>query len=197
MDTNFNEQDSLRVINEMISTARGNLQRGAGKYFVLWGYVICITALLHFVLQLDGFDDVSMPINVLWMASYTVGFGTTFALAFINRKNILVQTYTDRIVCAIWVGFGCSAVFLNLFFGSALQWFTYPVILVLYSFALSVSAKAYRFNWMYISVAVSVICTCTYKFIPPLYYPIPMAIALFCGNIVPGHMLNYKAIKNA
>lgn len=195
MEKEFNEQDSLRVISEMINTARGNLQKGAGKYFILWGYVIFVTTLLHLVFA-NSQADCNKEADKIWGVAYAIGFIMNFIFALKDRKNVLTLTYTDRIVNSIWIGFGFAASSLGFMFGAKLKFDVYPMILVLYTAALFVSARAYRFQWMYIPVAICIFCVLSYKFIPTSYFPLPMGIALLSGNIVPGHILNYKAKRN-
>lgn len=191
----FTELDSFNVINEMINTARGNLRKGAGKYFILWGYIVVITSLVHFFINKLNISNASQSGNI-WLVSFVLGI--IFSIIFIvrDRKTSIVQTYTDKIVGYTWVGFVFSIIFIGFFLNGKYGLFIYPAITFMYTFALYISGAAYKFKWMFIFVGISFVCTVLYKFIPTAYYPLPMAVAILGGNIISGHILNYKAKKH-
>lgn len=192
METKFSHEDSLRVINEMISTAKGNLHKGAGNYFLLWGYLTFLTSVTHFLLI--NFTDMDKgKTGVVWLFTMVLGGIITSIMAFRDSKKITAFTYTDLIVSRIWTGFMFCIVLL--IFGSRLGWNIYPAITFIYMFALYISSVAYQLKWMYISVALCFVCLILYNFVPISYYPLLMAGAMLVGNIAPGHLLNFKAKK--
>lgn len=195
-NSNFNEQDSLKLISQMINTARGNLKKGAGKYFILWGYVIFIPSILVFVSYMTKFGLGGKIANNLWFIAYVLGAILTVYFIFKDRKKEIVKTYTDSIIGSIWIGFGISVFVLMIVFMYMQKGaYTYPSILFLYTYALFISSKVYKLKMMYLSVLVCALCTLSFIFIPFPYYPLSMAIAMLCGNIIPGHLLNKMANK--
>lgn len=191
----FNEQDSLRIISNMISEARGNLQRGAGKYLILWGYIVFLASVLHFAAIMKDLQYGADMSNWIWLIATVIGAIITIVLIVKDRKQKLVSTYTDTITSSVWCAFGISAFTLAFLLSGKAGVYIYPAILFIYTFSLFISAKAYKFRWMYLPVVICITCVLSYKFIPFTYYPLPMAIAMLCGNIIPGHMLNKIAEK--
>ncbi|MBN9301531.1 MAG: hypothetical protein J0I03_07050, partial [Dysgonomonas mossii] len=63
MENNFTEQDSLKLINEMISQARNNFQEGGIRTSIFSGYVVAATALANFIL-IHTLDD---PNQSFWI----------------------------------------------------------------------------------------------------------------------------------
>ena len=47
-DKELNEQESLKLITQMIQNTRRNLDTGSGNMFLLWGYVSAIVTLDFF-----------------------------------------------------------------------------------------------------------------------------------------------------
>ena len=47
-DKELNEQESLKLITQMIQNTRRNLDTGSGNMFLLWGYVSAIVTLVVF-----------------------------------------------------------------------------------------------------------------------------------------------------
>jgi hypothetical protein len=45
-DKELNEQESLKLITQMIQNTRRNLDTGSGNMFLLWGYVSAIVTLV-------------------------------------------------------------------------------------------------------------------------------------------------------
>ena len=198
MENKFNEQDGLRVINQMISMARGNLERGAGKYFLLWGYVTFLASVVHLLRLLIPVQDGFPSPGTIWGIASLAGFVVTVAFIVMDWGKRRVKTYVGSVISNIWMGFGIGALLVSILLSLSGQYsvFIYPAITFLYTYALFVSSSAYRFRWMYIPVGICLVCFCSYGFISFLYFPLPMAIALLSGNIIPGHILNYKARKN-
>lgn len=192
MESKFSHEDSLKVINDMISTAKGNLHDGAGNSFLLWGYITFFAALAHFALI--NFTDLEQgKTGIVWLFAMAIGGIISFVMSRRDAKKVIVFTYTDFVVSRVWLGF-IVCILLILFF-ARIGWGTYPAITFLYMFALYVSAVAYRIKWMYIQVALCLVCVILYKFVPLTYYPLIMALAMLVGNIAPGHLLNSKAKK--
>ena len=192
MKQNFNEQDSLRIISDMISTARGNIQRGAGKYFIMWGYLVFLASLLHFLLDKYA-EPRASGYGIIWLGIMVIGIITSIIMRCKESGRTKVITYTDSIVSRIWVGFIVSLITIMVLLNGKMGWYIYPAITFTYTFALYISAVVYKFKWMYISVLISFVCVIAYKYISFDYYPLLMGLVILVGNIIPGHYLNYKA----
>lgn len=199
-DRNFDKEASLELINSMINTAKGNLRQGAGKYFILWGYIVFLASVWH---SLDFFwrivdFSIQLPLRNgdIWLLAIPIGLAVTLVFIVRDRKNTLVKTYTDTIVNSVWGAFIVMLIVLPVILSiKGLDMAIYPVILSFYTLSLFISSKAYRFSWMYISVAISFLCLLSSIFLASSLYPLLMAIAILCGNIIPGHILNRIANK--
>jgi len=192
MENNLNEQESLRIISDMISTARGNMKKGAGKHFLLWGYLIFLASMAHFVMT--NFTPAKGEGNgILWLGVTAIGIIISLIMGYKDRRKPGAVTYIEHISIRIWAGFMVCLVAIMFLLRGEAGWYTYPAITFIYTYALYISTALYKIRWMYISVAICVVCLLLYNAVPHIYYPLLMAMVMLVGNILPGHYLNYKA----
>ena len=191
MKNNINEQESLRIISEMISTARGNIRKGVGKYFLLWGYLIFLASIAHFVL-INFTAPGGERIGFLWLGVTAFGILISMIIGVRDHINSGVVTYIGSISLRIWAGFLVCLVAIMILLKGEAGWYTYPAITFIYTYALYISTALYKIRWMYLSVAICVVCLLLYNYVPFSYYPLLMALVMLVGNIMPGHYLNYK-----
>ena len=192
MENNLNEQESLRIISEMISTAKGNMKKGAGKHFLLWGYLIFLASIAHFVL-INFTASGGEVIGILWLGVTAFGILISVIMGIRDHREPGVVTYIGSISLRIWGGFMVCLVAIMILLRGEAGWYTYPAITFIYTYALYISTAVYKIRWMYISVAICVVCLLSYYFVTFSYYPLLMALTMLVGNILPGHFLNYKA----
>lgn len=196
MEKKFDEQESMLVIRQMIEQAKGKLERGDGKYFLLWGYLVSITCIVHYLsYKLGGIDNLKFSFYI-WNVPMAIGVAASFYFGWKDSKKETVSTYVGTMIGRIWIGFACTSLLVGLLLGGKYAVFIYPAISLVYAYATFLSASAYRMRWMYISAVVCLVCVILYKFVPFEEYPLLMAAMLICGNLIPGHIINYKAKRD-
>lgn len=195
MEKKFSEEESLLVIRQMIEQVKGNMEKGDGKYFILWGYIIAITSLVHFLSYTIGGEEMLRYSWLIWVVPCGLGTLVSVFLSARDSKRETIKTYVGFIIHRIWMGSGITIAFIWILFAGH-GFLIYLVISLVYTLALFLSASAFRMRWMYIPVIVCVMCIVSYKLIPGQYFPLPMAVMMISGNIVPGHVINYLARKD-
>lgn len=203
MNKDFNEQDSLKVINEMIIRARGNFQQGAGNSLILWGYVIAAISLLCFVLPM--IFSIGYSVNWLWVLTLPVFIGNMLYERSKARKAMVI-THLDKIVGAIWLAMAVmSSLFVGFVFLVAISLssnlpflFITPMMMVFSGASLYVTARVYRFKpYVYGALVFwlgAVICICHFVFFRGLDLQfVILSLAMLFGFVLPGHILNKKA----
>ncbi len=218
MEKTLSEKESLDLINEMINSARNNLQKGTGNIFLLWGYVIALLAMANLLLMLF------IPHQTYYYSFY-VWFATPLGLIVYYgqirkiKEMQMVRTYIDKIMTYVWIAFGISVFVLVIsmllasipgfrssvgIFGP-LDWihwsFLIPFMLILYGFALFVSGLAYRFKPLIIGAAICWFCSLVILSIFRLDYFMEiqltgLILSVIAGYIIPGHLLNIKEKKH-
>lgn len=204
MEKEFNEQDSMRLINEMITQTRNNIRIGAANPMLLSGYFVSFIALLNIILM----NILANPAQANWSwILITVMWIIKFFIERKQNKSAIVHTLVDRIVAYIWIGFMISTVIaLSIIFSSVFifnTWFPcafiMPVILLLTGFGQFATGKATKFTpfvWgsyiFFIGSLLSVYLT-YYVFNTEEVQLVILIICMITGFIIPGHILNHKA----
>lgn len=202
METNFDEKDSLRVINEMIAQAQNNFQKGFADPSIFSGYVVALTAIANFVL-LNVLEKPVFSFHVWWLMIPMV-----FVSRYIGRKNAIkaqVRTQLERLINTVWTAhlFAVITILLVIWSGNRIFETSYfsvlitPTILSFTGMAQFVSAKAIRFKAYYYGSfaywlgALGCMGVCSVDMWR--YQFLILAICSIVGLAVPGHILNRKA----
>lgn len=205
MEKNFSEQDSLKLINEMISQARDNFQEGNTYSSIFCGYIVAATALANFIL----IHTIEHPNQSYWI--WLTMIPMTIISAIISRrqrKNAIVKTHIDKIISYIWVAFAISVSILLLsIYGTAyalkssyLGILITPVILIMMGAAQFTTSITCRFRPYLYGACIfwvgALLCTASYLFGRGDIQFIILGICAIIGLCVPGHIANRKATQN-
>lgn len=178
-------QESLDIITKMILEAKGNMSRN-GFYFVLWGWVVVFANLGMFALQTIGYKHfyVVWAITIpAWIISMIRGYRQSKA-----QRN---TTHLDMVSMWLWLTFGVT-IFTLLAFGSKINFQLNPVILTISSIPTFLSGIVIRFRPLVLG-GISFWFFGIIAFLTPLEtQPLVGAVAILCGYIVPGYLLQAK-----
>lgn len=206
METKINEQESLRLITEMIAQARSNFRKGAGNSVIFWGYVIAVIALINYLLLL--FSEMNNLAYLVWNLVIPV-FIFDYLHGRKEYKKAIVKTHIDKVAGDVWLAFFIS----NLFFLGAVYCLHIglksfvplllitPGIMVMVGLASFVTGKLYRFK-PHIYGAVVFWCGALLAAFAPFLtntqsvQMLILAVSMIAGFVVPGHILNHKAEKD-
>lgn len=188
----FSEQDSLAIISSMINKARNQFTEN-GYLYLLWGWVILICSLSHFVLQqvlnIENF-------YLVWML---IGPTVLYQFIYLRRKikRATVRTYTDEIIGYVWVVFIICAVLLVTLLSSHLKSPDYATIiwLVMYGMPTFLSGAILKYRGLMIGAISCWVLAIATLFIPVQYHMLLLAVAIVCGWILPGYGIQQKFKK--
>jgi hypothetical protein len=200
MNTEFNEQDSLRIINEMIARVKSNFQRGGIKIMLFWGYLTAMVSLGNFILL----QVLKNPNQSYWI--WTIMIIGYIASYFIQRKigrTAIVKNHFDTIIKYLWCGFGISMIILQVVFwtmrASDNVQFIYliPVIMIMCAIAQFGTAIICHQRSYYIGAATfwigAIACAIFTVIVKSIDYQfLVLAISMIIAFIIPNHLLNKK-----
>ncbi len=178
-------QQSLDIITSMIREAKGNVQRN-GFYFLLWGWIVVIANLGMFVLMQMNYPypyivwSITVP---AWVWSIVRGFR--------HEKVARTTTHLDKVTGWLWVCFGIT-VFTLVAFGRHINWSLNPVILTVSAIPAFVSGAIIRFKPLMLGGAAFWVFGIISFLVPANVQPLVGAVAVLCGYLVPGYLLNSK-----
>lgn len=205
MEKNFSEQDSLKLINEMISQARNNFQKGSTYSSIFCGYVVAATAFANFIL-IHLLENPNQSFWV-WLAMIPMVI-VSGSIARKHYKHSLVKTHIDKIVSTIWNAFAISvSIFLVLIYCTAyavnfshLGILITPVILTMMGTAQYSTSVVCRFRpYLYGALIFwggALACVGCYLLKEFSFQFIILGVCAILGLSVPGHIANKKAREN-
>lgn len=214
MEKTLNQQESLELIEKMISSAKNNLQKETGKIFLLWGYLVIAVSLVNLLLLIMLPDHDRYLSYWVWCIM-PLGMVLHYPLVKKIEREGGVKTYTEQVLDHVWIAFSISVFVLviSMIFASIpgmkeedhafafmnwIHWvFLIPVMLILYGFALFVSGRAYRFTPM---VMGSLVCwVMSFLVFLLLHHALilelelaALIVSVLAGYVIPGHLLGKK-----
>lgn len=189
-ENKLTEKESLDIITQMISTAKGNIQ-SEYIFFLIWGWVITIACLLHYSFM--KFTTLEHP-EIAWF-SIVVGIILSTWEGFKINKKSKVTTYTDKIYGHIWIAFLVTYAII-LFFMKNINYNVNPIILLLAGGSTYLSGTVIKFKpLVYGGIVLWVFGTICFL-LPGEIQLLVTAVALIIGYLVPGYMLKNKAKNN-
>ncbi|HYW34711.1 MAG TPA: hypothetical protein VE868_04820 [Balneolaceae bacterium] len=177
-------QQRLDIIHEMIARAKGKISKDSSFYFLLWGWVVLISSIVHFLLL--QYTTIHHP-EWAW-SIILVGIFGSFVKGYKERKSHKANTYLNRLYGIIWITFMVSYLIL-LVFSARINFYIAPLVLLMAASATYLSGALIKFNplkWGAVFIWVMGIVA----FLVALPYQLlATAAAVLIGYLIPGYML--------
>jgi hypothetical protein len=186
MEDNFSPQQSLQLIQDMISKTRQNL--GENRfYFLLWGWVTFLAIVTQFILKVMVAYERHY---LVWLITIPAAI-VTIIYTVRNHRAPAVRTYVGESMSYLWTGLGISFFILSLIISNSNGgWINaWPLFILFYGLGTFVSGRILKFpplvvggifNW-----ALAIVCI----FVHYDYQLLLAAGAILTSYIIPGHLL--------
>lgn len=185
---NFSPKESLLLIDSMINKAKNRFTEN-GFLYLLWGWVVFICALFHFIaIKLSLFKHPEW----VWTSTWAV---VIFQVIYLvkAKKKVKVKTYSDGIIDAIWICFGICMFVLAIIMGRFDLWiYMNSLVLLFYGIPTFLSGFVMRFTPLKLGGVACWLLAITSTYVPPVYYLLFIASAVLLAWIIPGYMLRQK-----
>ncbi len=194
METTFTEQESLRVITEMIENSKAKI-RDNGFFYLLWGWLVLIASLSNFILLNMDYDKAWLP----WPFLMTGGGIVSGIAGYRLGKRIKVRTFFDTAMIYLWYGF-LATLFIILFTAAKgnVSWVvTNALIIALYGLGTFVSGGILNFKPLIYGGVFSWLLAIVTLFIPDLYSLLAVALSIVVAYLIPGYMLKSRYNKSS
>jgi hypothetical protein len=201
MDTNLNHEQSLSLINEMISRAQNNVKHGGGLSLIYWGYLTAVLAILNCVL-LNMHNDGYLSFWV-WSLMLPAGVVSYFIQRRESRKT-LIKTHIEKIGGMVWLGFLISFVVFTVvihmmnynFKINQIFMLNTPALMIMVGMGQFVTACVFRQKMWYATAVLTWAGAAVCAFLAVDMQFIAFAVCMILGFAIPGHILNYQAKKS-
>ena len=190
METTFNEQDSIRVITEMIENSKAKIKDNS-FFYLLWGWLVLIASITNFVLLKMGYYELSW---IPWMILMTGGGIVSGIVGKRLGKKAKAKTMFDTTMAYLWSGFVIT-LFVILFVAASgnISWMVSNVLVIaLYGLGTFVSGGILRFKPLIIGGVLSWALAIVTLFIPEIYSLLMVAMSIIVAYLIPGYMLKSK-----
>ncbi len=184
----FSPKDSLLLIDRMINQANNRFNEN-GFLYLLWGWLILISAMGHFVML--KFKLFKHP-EMIWMSCW---LAIVFQIIYLVRKKKKekVKTYSENIIDNIWMSFGICMMVLSIISSriNLLQQI-YPLILLMYGIPTFLSGVVMQFKPLKIGGVTCWVLAIVSTYLASIYYLPLLAAAVLVAWIIPGYQLKLK-----
>ena len=188
MDLQFNEQNSLQLIESMINKAKNNFSE-SGTLYLLWGIVVFVCSMVQFV-AIHFYNNQNA--YYIWFLTWLV---VIYQVIFLSRKakKEKVKTYTADILKYVWICFAASMVlFIFILQYQKAYYSINPAILVLYGLPTFLSGVILKFRPLIIGGIACWLLSFGSVFVPYDYQLLFICAAVLFAWIIPGYLLRIK-----
>ncbi|MDR1402749.1 MAG: hypothetical protein LBJ60_03485 [Tannerellaceae bacterium] len=209
MEKEFNEQESLKLITDMITQARKRFQQQNGNGIIFWGYAVMTLALANFIL-LQALEGKSrMNAYLVWTFAIPLFAAHYFLEARKAQSGGYAGNHLNDLIGHVWLAFlGTNIILvastfiladvLSEYRGVILFWLITPAVMSITGLCLFLNGKICRFP-PFVYGAVVFWAGALLSAITPIVWKMQslqflvLAFCMILGFIVPGHVLNRKA----
>ena len=190
-DKPLNEQESLKIIEQMIARAKNDMHDN-GVMYLLWGYLVLIAALSNYILQfIVEYKYFWLP----WAILMPLGGLISMILGPRMNKKEKVKTYVSEFLGYVIIAF-LAGLFVVLFFMPKLGLNCYPMVMLMYGIWLFISGGALKFKPLIIGGIINWVLAVAAFYVTFQYQLLIISAAVLLGYIIPGHLLNLQFRKN-
>lgn len=182
--------ESLALIGRMIENTRNDMERNAGRPFLVWGYVTLLTTLLVWGTVVQTGEP---RWNLLWLLIPLLG-GTLTYFTRGKRTEGRVHTFVDRVLGSVWLVAGLTASFLSLVaLFTPIRLPILFVILLTMGMGTAATGLILRFRLAACCGAAAILLAPGMLIVHNDWQPALFAAGFLAMMIVPGHILNYRS----
>jgi len=189
IEEKFSPEQSLQVIQSMIEKVKRDVQNNS-FYFLMWGWLVFIAALLHFALMM--FTDFKQPYHA-WNLML-VGVLVSIIKGIKESKKEKVKTYVGEAMNYFGISLGITYAGLAFIFGKFDLWiYSFPIYILLYAVACFFMGSIMQFallKWAGLSCLLIVIVS---VYVDYQWQLLLMALAVLLAYIISGHILKTRA----
>jgi len=178
------QEESLKVISDMISRAKQNYSRGGSFYFLLWGWVIMLANLGHYLLEM--YSNVAHP-EIVWLAIIPAVIASVIYGSSAKKEAVAVG-YIDKMYGYIWTAAAAGIIF-ALVFMRQLNGYHGAIILLSAGTGTFLSGQIMRFKPL-IMGGIALWITCIISMYVGVVDQLLVAVfGIIAGYLVPGYLL--------
>ncbi len=184
----FSAEQSLQVIQSMIQKAKNDVASNS-FYFLLWGWLIFIAAILHFALMM--FTDFEYPYfawNLMW-----IGGIASIVKGIKESRKTIVKTFVGEAMKYFGVSQAILYVGLVIVFGKYDLWeISFPFYILMYAVACFFMGALIQFPLLKVTGLLCLPIIIISLYVSFQWQLLLLALAILISYIIPGYVLRGK-----
>lgn len=206
---NLNRFDSLKIIQQMIETAK-NEQKDNGTGWIVWGWLLFSASILTVLNMRFYWYETFFFWNVFGIVTIVAGLYKAARILFF-QKTTRVKTYTREIFAKLNTGFFFSLMFIIVGMNIGISPIRgFPLLMNLYGFWILIYGTVLNFKPSVIGAYLMWVLAFVALFLPRIfslgddgwttsftYVMMLHAVGVLFGYIIPGHIANNRFRKEA
>ena len=187
-EENFSPQDSLRLIQSMITKTKQDIS-DSSIHFLVWGWITFIACTGQFVLKnIFNYEKHYL----VWLLSI-IGIIFSNWYNFKEEKTRKVKTYVGDSIKHLWIGMAIAYFVLSILF-TKIGWNTqvFPFFILLYGLGTFISGSIIQFRPLVIGGIIAFILAIVSVFAEYDYQMLFGAAAILFSYIIPAYLLRFK-----
>ncbi len=189
METQFNEQESLKLIQEMIENSKARL--GAGSFFyLLWGWLVLAATLIHFTLLYTSYN---YP-YLVWPVLIIIGGIITVIAAAKRSHRAKAKTHLGTSMKYLWLSFIITLLFVlfSAVMGKISWDMSNILIIALYGLSTFASGGILKFKPLIYGGIASWIIAIISLYVAAQFTFLSIALSIVVSFLIPGYLLRNK-----
>ena len=187
-EENFSPQDSLRLIQSMITKTKQDIS-GNSIYFLVWGWITFIGCTGQFVLKHIYHYEKHYQV---WLLTIV---GIIFSIWYSNKeaKSRKVKTYIGDSIKHLWIGMGIAYFVLSMIL-SKTGWDkqVFPFFILLYGLGTFISGSIIQFRPLVVGSIIAFTLAIVSAYAAYDYQMLFGAAAILFSYIIPAYLLRFK-----
>lgn len=184
----MDEKQSLKIITQMIDTAKNNLGNNS-FHFLLWGWAVLIASMSHYFLWTNGIENHFLP----WPILMTITGIIAGIKGYKDSKSSAGQGYIAKFIGILWM-FIALAIVLSLVVISYVAGFkaSYAAVMLLYGLGTLITGTIIQFRPLIVGGIIIWLCSTSLIWLDFPEVLLVLAFSIIAGYIVPGYILRNK-----
>ena len=180
----LSNEESIRIITDMIGNAKKSITKAGSFYFLLWGFTCAIANFSQYILaEVVNFQ----PSFITWLVVFPAIIATII-YSIKQRNKSVIKSYFDKIYGQIWIAISVAIVCVLLFMNQ-IEYNHNAIILLLAGCGTYITGQMIRFKPLIFGGLSLFIAAFICFSISPSEQNIVAGIGIIIGYLIPGFLL--------
>jgi len=181
-EKNITEQESLAIIQQMISKSKKQLT-DRSKYFMIWGFAVFICAIIQYFLLIN----LQTNTQRVWLSMPILAVLQLF-MSIQDRKREKVTTHNTAAIGSLWLALGVGF-FVLAFLSFRVSLPMFPLLILFYGIGTFITGRIIQFKPLIYGGAICFLLSILITYIDGPEQLLVLAFSVLVSYIIPGILL--------